>query len=50
VTDGELAKALGVSRPTAGKYRERLTKLKLVDVEAKKTGRKREFSIETVKY
>jgi DNA-binding transcriptional ArsR family regulator len=50
VTDGQLAEALGVSRPTAGKYRERLKELKLVDVEVKKSGRKRDFSIKSVKY
>jgi hypothetical protein len=50
VTDGQLAEALGVSRPTAGTYRQRLTALKLVEVEEKKSGRKRILSIKSVKY
>jgi Mn-dependent DtxR family transcriptional regulator len=50
VTDAQLAEALGVSRPTVGKYRERLTELKLVEVEEKKSGRKRILSIKSVKY
>jgi Mn-dependent DtxR family transcriptional regulator len=50
VTDAQLAQALGVSRPTAGKYREKLKNLKLVEVESKESGRKREFFIKGVKY
>lgn len=50
VTDSHLSKALKISRPTAGKYRERLTELKLVQVEEKKSGGKVYFSIKSVKY
>jgi hypothetical protein len=50
VSDNEVAKGLGVTRMTAGNYREHLMNLKLVEVEVNKRGRKREIWVRKVKY
>jgi len=50
VSDSELAKALGVSRPTALEYRKRLSDLKLIETEEIKTGKVKEIRIKRTKY
>jgi DNA-binding FadR family transcriptional regulator len=50
ISDSELAAALGVSRPTARDYRQRLTALKLIETEEIKTGKVKEIRITRTKY
>jgi hypothetical protein len=50
IADSELAAGLKVKLPTAGNYRRELEKHGLVQVEEKKRGKNRGFSIRKVKY
>jgi hypothetical protein len=50
VSDADLMRGLGITRSTAKTYREQLSALGLILVEAKKTGKKREVAITKVKY
>jgi hypothetical protein len=50
VSDADLARAIGVSRPTAKKYRELLARLGLVEVEKAPIGKKVGIFINKVKY
>lgn len=50
ISDSELAKALGVSRPTAFAYRKHLSELKLIETEKIMTGKVTEIRIKRTKY